>query len=150
MQDSKVLIISQFKETDINQNDTYFAFSFKQTIIIIKQTLNKIINTLLSNAPKLNNILHIFTLSNTKEIDDTFQEEISNFMKNFRITKKSMPNTNQVANIILTYIAGYLIKQGYSKLRSSNNFDLNHPTSYTLDYFGFKNYLVLFLFFVDD
>ena len=134
LHDSKVLIISQFKENDSNSNDYYFVFSFKKTIIIINQALNKILQTFLSKAPKLT----IFFLSSTKdlfnhyiniqneqkEIDEIFHEEISNFLDNFRIVNQSMQSTNQIINIIQTCIAGYLIKQGYSKLRSINNLDL--------------------------
>ena len=36
LQESKVLIIDHFKENDINDEDIYFVFSFKKTIIIIK------------------------------------------------------------------------------------------------------------------
>ena len=120
MDESKIIIISEYKENN-------FILVFERTIIYIKQTSINFLQSLLSN----NKNLKICFLSNSKKLfedhiqiqyeeiicDETFKDEISNFINRLLIGQR-----NALFRLIFSCIAGYLIKSGYIK----NNEDRLH------------------------
>lgn len=118
MKDSKIVIISQYKE---NGND-YFIIGFRNTIINIKQDSINFLHSIFS----YNTNLKICFLLNSKESfdyniniqyneinsDSMFEEEIENFIEQILIRQN-----NHLFKLVLSCIAGYLIKNSYIKTK---------------------------------
>lgn len=131
---SECMIINRCVEEDSNSD--YFIIGFNKTIIIIKRSLISFLNQLFS----VKQGIKIYFLSNTKdiynasitiqnqqiEISENFINEIHNFDQYIQIFQKSWPQIHEIDKYISSCITGYLICQGYSKLKQKRiNFDQN-------------------------
>ena len=129
MEESKVIIISEYKEIDRK----YFILVFERTMINIEQTSVNYIQSLIPNSKTLK----ICFLSDSKKsfddaiqtpyeeiiYDSQFEEEVTNFIRTISIRQR-----NNLFKHFLSCIAGYLIKKSYFKKREDrlHNFLINN------------------------
>ena len=121
LKESSVLVI-KYNEND--QNENFFIICFKNTILIIYQSLLKTYQAFFSNNPNLSiyfleytrNIFNsIINLQNLQyEIDDNFKDEIKNFNDEVILYKTTFFKQETLKSI-LSCITGYLIQEAYTK-----------------------------------
>lgn len=114
---SKIMIIGQSKNLNKETNDEYIILSFELTIILLKISHVTYLTSLFSANPKI----FVCFLDKVKEdvhfeargIEDMpnysyFQIEITNFKKEIALIARYY-EFNQIFDIIMPYISGYLI-----------------------------------------
>ena len=127
IQESAIIMINQCKEK--HGDDEFFIIGFRNSLIIIKQTLISILKPLFS----FNQYSVIYFLPNAKDIfkqhvdiqnqqiesDSIFQfnEELSNFNEFIKIYQNSGPPIRKINKSISSCITGYLILQSYLKIK---------------------------------
>ena len=156
MLESKIFIISQFIESNQDQDLEYFIVAFEKTIIIIKQCLLQLLNQLFMS----HSCLQICFLSNTKDIFDKFNDnkikyteiqmhenfsyELTNITQSLfmRIINSSFV---QIFNVMQTCILAYLLKKSYIKLNRDRikTFCVDNKNSTDIKRIGKNNFFHL-------
>lgn len=118
------MIIGQSKNLNKETNDEYIILSFELTIILLKISHVTYLTSLFSANPKI----FVCFLDKVKEdvhfeargIEEMpnysyFQIEITNFKKEIALIARYY-EFNQIFDIIMPYISGYLIKKSYLQI----------------------------------